>query len=77
MGISSFGSSEAIKLASGLAIKAEVVQGEEGQPGSGGASRITWEVVILSNKRRHPLGAIVEQHPTKFTNTTSITCHQS
>ena len=39
----------------------------------GGASRITWEVVVLSYKRRRPLGAIIEQHPTLLTNTTTST----
>ena len=37
----------------------------------GGASRIMWGVVVLSYKRRYPLGAIIEQHPTLLTNTTT------
>ena len=37
------------------------------------ASRITWEVVVLSYKRRRPLGAIIEQHPTQPTNISSST----
>ena len=36
-------------------------------------SRITWEVVVLSYKRRRPLGAIIEQHPTQLTNISSST----
>ena len=32
-----------------------------------------WEVVVLSYKRRHPLGAIIEQHPTQLTNTITST----